>query len=184
LAPGVALATHAAMLPAHLASALLASLALSGCVMPPTPAQRLNEAAFELSDAARFGRMDIASEHVREIAREEFGRRHAGWGKSVRVVDVEMNRMSMRKDGDADVFVTVSWQRAAETIMRSTEIAQRWTSTRGTWTMISEEERGGDRGLLSEAEKPKGDEAPAASEPAGGKLAPRSRYQTRVIYEQ
>ena len=53
------------MLPAHLAFALLASLALSGCVIPPTPAMRLSEAAYDFNNAARFGRMDIASEHVR-----------------------------------------------------------------------------------------------------------------------
>jgi hypothetical protein len=169
--------TGAAMLRLHAASALLAGLLLSACVIPPTPAQRLSEAAYDFNDAARFGRMDIASEHVREIARDEFGRKHAAWGKTVRVVDFEVSRLSMRKDGDADVLVTVSWQRTDETSMRTTELAQRWTSTRGTWAIISEEERGGDRGLIGEVDKPKSDDAPPPP-------APRSRYQTRVIYEQ
>ena len=172
-----ALGTHAGMLPAHLTSALLASLALSGCVIPPSAAQRLSESAFEFNDAARFGRLDIASEHVREIAREEFGRKHAGWGKSIRVVDFEIAKQAIRKDGDADVFVSVTWQRNDETIMRTTELAQRWTSTRGNWTILSEEEHGGDAGLITEPEKPKAGDAPPPP-PA------RSRYQTRVIYEQ
>ncbi len=82
----------------------------------------------------------------------------------------------MRKDGDADVLVTVSWQWAAETTMRTTDVTQRWTSTHGNWAMISEEEHGGDKGVISELEKLKAD--PTAGQPA------RSRYQTHVIYEQ
>jgi hypothetical protein len=156
---------------------VFSSLALAGCVAPPSPAQRLAESAYDLNTAARFGRMDVALEHVRENAREAFNKTHAGWGRTVRVVDCEMGSMSMRKDGDADVLLTVSWQRPDESSMRSTEIAQRWASKSGTWSMISEEERGGDPGLISELAKPKNDDAPAPP-------APRPRYQTRVIYEQ
>jgi hypothetical protein len=159
------------------AFALLPALALLGCFAPPTATQRLSESAYELNTAARFGRMDIASEHVREIAREEFGKKHAGWGRSIRVDDLEMTGMTMRKDGDADVFITVSWHRPSETSMRTTDITQRWTSTRGIWAMISEEERAGDKGLIGEAPGPKVDEAAPSS-------APRSHFQTRVIYEQ
>ncbi len=183
------------MLRAPLAIAVLSALATAGCSLPPTATARLNEAAYEFNDAARFGRMDIASEHVREIAREEFGRKHAAWGKAIRVVDIEMGSMSMRKDGDADVFVTLSWQRDGETTLHTTDLVQRWTSTRGNWAIISEAERGGDRGLLGEPDKPKDDaaaapsaEAPATTGAPAGAPSPaaalRSRYQTRVIYEQ
>jgi hypothetical protein len=157
--------------------AVASSLALSGCVMPPTAAQRLSDSAYDFNSAARFGRMDLASEHVREIARDEFAKKHAGWGKSIRIEDIELSNMSMRKDGDADVTINVVWHRAAETSMRTTDITQRWTSTRGTWSIISEEERGGDKGLISEVETPKLDEASPAT-------PTRPRYQTRVIYEQ
>jgi hypothetical protein len=157
--------------------ALASSLALAGCVMPPSAAQRLSDSAYDFNTAARFGRMDIAAEHVREVAREEFGKKHASWGKAVRIEDIELNGMTMRKDGDADVSITVTWQRASETSMRTTDLTQRWTSTRGTWSIISEEERTGDKGLISEVEAPKVDEAAPAT-PA------RPRYQTRVIYEQ
>ena len=162
------------MLRAHIA--FVSSLALAGCVAPPTASQRLSESAYDFNTAMRFGRMDIAAEHVREIARDEFTKKHAGWGKSIRIVDIEMSGISMRKDGDADVVVAVSWQWAAETTMRSTDVTQRWTSTHGTWTMISEEEHGGDKGVISALDKPKGDETPQP--PA------RPRYQTHVIYEQ
>jgi hypothetical protein len=157
--------------------AFLSSLAVAGCVMPPSPQQRLAESAYDLNTAARFGRMDVALEHVRDPAREEFTKKHVAWGKSVRVVDYEMTGFSMRKDGDADVFVIVSWQRPDETTMRATEITQRWASKRGDWAMVSEQERGGDPGLISEIGKPKIDDASAPA-------ALRPRFQTHVIYEQ
>jgi hypothetical protein len=173
---------------------LCASLAVAGCVMPPSSMQRLSDSAYDLNTAVRFGRMDVASDYVREVAREEFAKKHARWGKSLRVVDLEMNGMSLRKDGDADVLVTVSWQRVDETSMRTTDLTQRWTSTRGSWSMISEEERSGDKGLISRVDTPEGEGAPPPQtvhdEPASGPKprppaeATRPRYQTRVIYEQ
>jgi hypothetical protein len=164
---------------------LLLGLGLTACVMPPSSAQRLTESAYDLNTAARFGRMDIALEHVRDTARDEFAQRHAGWGRAVRIVDYDFGGVSMRKDGDADVVVSVQWQRPDESIMRSTDIAQRWTEKRGTWWMISEEERGGDRGLLVDLKakaEAKPDAAAQAATPAAA--SQRSRFRTRVIYEQ
>lgn len=157
--------------------ALAALALLSGaCVLPPSSQQRLAESAYDFNTSARFGRLDIASDYVREIARDEFTKKHVTWGKSVRIADLEVSGMSMRKDGDADVFVSVSWQRVTETSLRQTEITQRWTTTHGSWTILSEEERSGDKGLIGEVEAPKVDEAAPVPQA-------RSRYQTRVIYE-
>lgn len=175
------------------AVAAVLALGLSACIMPPTSSQRLAESAYDLNNATRFGRMDIAVEHVKDTAREDFARRHAGWGRSVRVVDFEFGGVGMRKDGDADVLVTVNWQRLDETTMRSTELAQRWSEKRGTWWMVSEEERSGDRGLLADLGKlgatPASNAAPDANAVAPAPAAqvappPRARFQTRVIYEQ
>ncbi len=44
--------------------------------------------------------------------------------------------------------------------MRMTELAQRWTDKRGTWYLTSEEERGGDPGLLAEL-TPRPNDGPA-----------------------
>jgi hypothetical protein len=178
---------------------MLLGLGVAGCPMPPTSAQRLTESAYDLNTAARFGRMDVALEHVRDSVRDEFNQRHAAWGRSARIVDYEFNGVTVRPDGDADVTVTVLWQKLDETTMKSTEITQRWTEKRQSWWMISEKEYGGDRGLLAEIKPPagKGDSAkgdkgePARSdEPKadGPGVAPaqpaRARYQTRTIYEQ
>jgi hypothetical protein len=160
-------------------SALLLCVALSGCLLPPTSSQLLAESADDLASAARFGRTDVAIEHVKDTARDDYTRKHAAWGRTIRIVDYEFSGMSKRKDGDADVFITVSWQLVNETTMRATEIGQRWTDKRGTWWLIAEDERGGDPGLLAGLAPTKEGEAAAPQPPA-----PPSRYHTKIIYEQ
>jgi hypothetical protein len=158
--------------------ALVLCVSLTGCILPPSSSQLLAESADDLSNAARMGRLDIAIEHVKDTARDDYNKKHASWGRVVRIVDYEFSGLQKRKDGDADVYVTVSWQRMNESTMRMTELAQRWTDKRGTWYLTSEEERGGDPGLLAELAPRKDDGAPSAPP------APPSRYQTKVIYEQ
>jgi hypothetical protein len=157
------------------------AIALSACIIPPSSQQRLAESAFDLANASRFGRMDIALEHVKDTAQSEFTQRHAQWGRQVRIVDSEFGSVSLRKDGDADVTVTVAWQRLDESIMRSTELGQRWTEKRGTWWLVKEEERAGDRGLLAEVVKPEDKakaaaaQAPSAPPPPGHSRPPRDQ---------
>jgi hypothetical protein len=175
--------------PLALASAACLAAALAGCVAPPNSAQRLNDAAYDLNTATRFGRMDIASEHVAALVRDEFARRHAEWGRSVRIVDLEFTGASITKEG-ADVLVTVTWQRPSDPVVRVTSITQRWSETRGTWSLMAEEEKG-DPGLLVDREKAKAkdkkSENAAKAAPEGeAKAQPptRGRYQTRVIYDE
>ena len=129
----------------------LATMTFVGCLLPPTSAQRLAESAYNFNMATRFGRTDIALEHVKASSREDIGRKHRAWGRDVRIDDSEVDTFSMRKDGDADVVITVSWHRVNDTTMRETELAQRWTDERGTWWLLREEERAGDHGVLPEA---------------------------------
>jgi hypothetical protein len=161
-------------------AALAASLlGLAGCFAPPSAAQRLSDAAVDMNAATRFGRMDIALEHVGAAARAEFARRHASWGRGVRVVDLELGGFDMLKRDEAEVLVNVAWQRPDEATLRVTQLAQRWRDDRGRWQLIGEKRRDGDSGLLAES-------APASS----GGLAPheaaprRLGFQRRVIREE
>jgi hypothetical protein len=159
-----------------IAPTLFVCVALSGCILPPSSTQLLAETADDLSNEARFGRIDLAIDHVKDSAREDYSKKHAGWGRVIRVVDYEFSGLSKRKDGDADVYVTVSWHRLDDPTMRMTELAQRWTDKRGTWYLTTEEERGGDPGLLAELVTRPSEAPPAAPPP--------SRYQSKTIYEQ
>ena len=128
---------------------ITAAIGLAGCMTPTTPTQRLVESANDMNTATRFGRMDIALDHVGTAARDEFMRQHAAWGRGLRIVDVEVQGMSMREQSEADVFLSVSWQRADEAQVRVTHVSQRWHDNRG-WRLTKEERKAGDFGLLGE----------------------------------
>jgi hypothetical protein len=159
--------------------ALLAAAALflgaSACA--PSSAQRLAESANNLNMAARFGRMDMAAELVVAKSSDDFTKRHAGWGQSVRLVDIEINSMHSVDSDNADVTVSVSWIGPDDTTLRLTELKQRWHDARGTWKLVSEERLGGEYGLF-------GDVAPRSAPEAQPDKAAASReaqFRTRVL---
>jgi hypothetical protein len=154
----------------------LALLGLAGCFAPTSSTQKLADSAYDMNNATRFGRMDVALEHVAPKSREEFQKQHAGWSRVARIVDIDFNGIQVKKDGVGEVVVTLTWQRADEATTRTTSLVQQWTATRNIWTMVSEEEKG-DEGLLGEKE------SKAKTEPSAPAKAERPRYQTRVIYE-
>jgi len=162
------------------AAIALALLGLAGCIAPTSGTQKLADTAYDMNNATRFGRMDVALEHVALKSRAQFEKEHAGWMHNARIVDIDFNGIQVKKDGDGEVSVTLTWQRAEESTTRTTSLIQRWTETRNVWTMASEEARGDD-GLLGEKEKAK--DAPDAASVAATKLPERPRYQTRMIYE-
>lgn len=166
-------------------AALTAVIALAGCMGPVSSAQKLSDAAYELNTATRFGRMDVALERVKLGARSEFVKRHASWGKRIRIVDLDLGSLSLADDGSADVVVVVSWHRTDEAMIRTTSVAQKWKQQRGDWWMESEVESG-DEGLLAALDKldklEKLDKATLPSEADGPPKGARAR--TRVIYEE
>lgn len=149
-----------------------ATLLLAACAAP-SRAQRVQEAAYELNVGLRFGNTTLALEKVAAQERKEFLKRHRHWNGKLRVVDVELVGMNIR-DTEADVFVSVQWQRADYSDVNSTVIHQRWKDNRGAWLLISEAHAQGDQGIfLDETQAPEGAAGP------GGDSA--QRYQITVI---
>jgi hypothetical protein len=134
-------------LPHVLASTLLL---VSGCLGNFTPAQRVQDAANDLTTATRFGRMDIAMERVSKTGRDQFTLKHAGWGGAIRIVDCDILGLRLRDKEHADVALAVNWQRIDDSEMRSTQIAQHWKDHHGAWLLETEERSSGDVGLLGE----------------------------------
>jgi hypothetical protein len=133
------------------ASLFWLGLGLTGCLMPPSPAERLTDAARELNLAARFGRMDLAVSRTTRAARQPFVARHAGWGKGLRVVDVELVGMSLDEGGKrALVEVDVAWVRNEDSALRATRLQQVWHNEDGGWRLARERRSGGDLGLFGE----------------------------------
>jgi len=143
------------VLPAALFAFVLPSFLL-GCPHQSPPA-RAQEAATELNVNTRFGRMELAAEHVAPAAREAFlARRHA-WGGNVRVADYEMASFRMKGEADAETVVKVAWYRIDEGDLHITMLKQQWHDFRGDWRLVDEQRTEGAVGLIGE---------PVTTEPA------------------
>jgi hypothetical protein len=148
----------------------LGLLGLGGCMTPPSPAERVTDAAMELNLAARFGQLDVAVGRTAKSARPDFMKRHAAWGQSLRIVDVEMASLQLPESDRAVVLVDYAWIRHTEGTMRATRVEQTWKDDAG-WHLVREKRVAGDLGLLGE---PVPDAPPAA---------PDKHFATRTIHE-
>lgn len=131
------------------ALALLCLASLSGCGVPPV-SERATDAARELNLAARFGRMDIALGLTSGAARDNFVNRRREWGRSVRVLDVELAGMTMPDGKHAQIQVDYSWSRIDEGVLRTTRVAQEWEDAGGGFKLVRERRLLGDLGLFGE----------------------------------
>lgn len=130
---------------------LVLSLALLGCPLGhQSPPARAQEAASELNLNARFGRMELAAEHVDPKARNTFFERRRTWGGQIRVADYELSGVRMQGEEDADVFVRIAWFRVNEGDLRATTLKQKWHDFKGDWRLTDEVRLDGDVGLLGE----------------------------------
>jgi hypothetical protein len=130
---------------------------LGGCFASRSSTDKLLDAAHEHNGAVRFGRMDVALDHVSASAKQAWLQRRAGWKADVRIVDVELEGLQLDATEEASVRVRVAWQRIDEADLRSTEIVQKWRAKNSPWQLVTEDCTGGDTSLLVEpktADKP------------------------------
>jgi hypothetical protein len=153
-----------------LCSLLAILTTMGGCMTPPSPAERVTDAAMALNIAARFNQLDVAVSHASSKERPEFMKRHAAWGQSLRIVDVEMASLSLPESDRALVLVDYAWIRNTEGNMRATRVEQTWKDDAG-WHLVAEKRVAGDIGLLGEA-------VPDAPPPQ-----PDKQFATRTIHE-
>ena len=138
------------MLPSHALAFAISATLLFGCLATQSKGAKLQDAAQNLNIATRFGRMDIASEMVAEKSLGDFTRRHAAWGREVRLIDVEFQGVQLTSKDEATVLVAVGWQRPDEQELRTTQLMQTWTYGPKGWKLIDESRAAGDVGLLGE----------------------------------
>lgn len=125
-----------------------ALLSLSGCIAPITPMERLQQSANDVAGALRFGRTDLVAEYVASNAREAFLSRHAVWEDKTRVVDLELSGIYLRSSDEAEAVITVAWLRTDGAMLHTTHISQRWKHEGGTFRIVDEVFRGGDKALF------------------------------------
>ena len=128
------------------------ALVLCGCpVAHQSAASRAQEAASELNLNARFGRMEMAAEHVAPKAKEQFFERRHMWGSRIRIADYELAGMRLHQDEkEAEVLVKVAWHRVDEGDLHVTTLRQTWHDFKGDFLLVDEKRIDGDVGLLGE----------------------------------
>jgi hypothetical protein len=129
---------------------LLLVFAVAGCPAIQSPLAKAQETATALNVDARFGRLELAMEHVSPALRDEFAAHHRAWGSHVRVADVEIAGVHPRGDHAVDVAVRVAWYLVDQDDLRLTTLEQGWSDQKGGWQLVAERRAEGDVGLLGE----------------------------------
>lgn len=151
---------------AAFALAFALALPVLGCIAPITPMERLQQSANEVAAALRFGRTDIAAEYVASNARDAFVSRHMVWSEKTRVVDMELLGIFLRGEGEAEAILSVAWLREDGAMLHTTEISQRWKHEMGSFRMVDELYRRGDKALFEMLPKKEDAKKPAKAEDA------------------
>ncbi|AKT42541.1 hypothetical protein [Chondromyces crocatus] len=165
-------------------AASLLALAVSACGFSTSLAQRFSDAANEMNTASHFGRMDIAMEHVSVKARDTFLRERSAWGREIRVVDLELGGLNVISKEEAEARINISWMRANDPIIRTSEILQRWTEEKGRWFLVKEEIASGDEGLLKKDEGGASKGGPAAQKTEAKPAAPTHLRRERLVIRE
>lgn len=131
---------------------LIALTTATGCLAAHrTSGQRLVDAARELNEASRFGRMDVASDYAAKGADKSFLERRRKWGNDVRVVDINVASVEFDDKTNAQVLVQVAWTHMAEGTLRNTTLSQSWEDREMEgWKLTREQRADGDQGLFGE----------------------------------
>lgn len=179
-------------------TALVLALVLPviGCIAPVTPMERLQQSANDVANALRFSRTDIAAEYVATTGRDAFLSRHGVWSEKTRVVDLELLGIFLRASDEAEAILSVSWLREDGAILHTTQISQRWKRDTGSFRIVDEVYRSGDKALFDmlpkkeDAKKAAGEgegkdaakkDEPTKDATAGVQAGPHARLESRVI---
>lgn len=148
----------------------LAALLCFGCIA--TNRATLDETAALFHDDLRWGRIPAAEGSVDARAREAFQQHHRGWGRQVRVVDLDVDAVRMASS-TGSLRVRVTWVSGTDsTDVRESLVEEHWASTDGNWRLTREAVIAGDESLFPAPEP--APPTPATAAPAQ-KPSPRRR---------
>jgi hypothetical protein len=120
------------------------------CAGVATPASHAQEAAQNIAENERFGRVDMVLSKVAPSIRADFAKAHSAWGGRLTIADTELGNFHMSGNEDAEMNLRVTWYDASQQELRSTLLRQKWHATKGEWLLTLEERIDGDIGLLGE----------------------------------
>jgi hypothetical protein len=122
---------------------------LLACAGIGTPESHAQDAASNIAENERFGRLELVLEKVAPGLRPEFLRAHSAWGGRITIADTELGSFHMIGKEDSELNIRVTWY-SGEQELRSTLLHQKWHADKGNWLLTSEERLDGDIGLLGE----------------------------------
>ena len=116
-----------------------------------TPQARFSESAHTLTDASRWGHIDMALPHISPKYSETWLARHSTWGSELSIADAELVRMQLAEDKKtAMTEVNVSWFPAGQVTLHQSVITQQWERESGAYRLVSESVRAGDPRVFAE----------------------------------
>jgi hypothetical protein len=123
-----------------------------GCTLSNmTPQARFSESAHTLTEASRWGHVDMALPHVSAKYSESFLARHAAWCTGLSIADAELVRIQLGEDkATAMSEVAVSWYPSGQISLRQSVITQKWEREKGTYRLVDEVVRAGDPTVFAE----------------------------------
>lgn len=134
------------------------SLGLVGCTLANlTPQARFSEAAYTLNDAARWGQVDLAMQHVSPRYQERFTARHREWGEHVSIAEVDLVRLQVAPDRQsATSEISLSWFNDGGFMVKSSVVTQKWEAEHGKFKLVDEAIRRGDPSVFAAPESTQG----------------------------
>jgi hypothetical protein len=134
----------------------LLAVALLGCNFAGLrPTEKLKQSIQELNEAARWGRLDLASQYVGPNYRQRFFAVHASWGKQMQIADLEMVRLDIDPNKSvAAASIAISWYGLNEMTLRQTVVRQRWKQREGQYVLDDEQVIDGDPSLIAKPDRP------------------------------
>ena len=132
-------------LPSLAVSVALTTVASACAALHPF---RLDDQVALFHDDMRWGRMPAAIAQIVPSQRRDFERRHASWGRDVRIIDIELE--APRSDGlTGTARARYVWLGPAEVATRETVVETRWRAgAGGSWICDDEQVVSGDPTLL------------------------------------
>jgi hypothetical protein len=119
---------------------------LAGCTLANlTPTARFQDSAYTLNDAARWGQVDLAMQHVSPKYLGRFAERHAGWGEAISIAEIDLVRMKIAEDSKSAMSeISLSWYDEGGVTIHSSVITQTWEVVKGKFRLVDEAVRRGD----------------------------------------
>jgi hypothetical protein len=122
---------------------VLAALAVlvTGCMLGDgyTARDKITNAAREYNDGVRWGRLEIAAEHIPADRRQRFVERHKALEDELEIADYEMTGIELDPQKTrATAHVEYTWTLKRVGLVEKTVTDQVWELTRGVWVVASE----------------------------------------------